>query len=567
MTANDVTSPRAGLLRRWPITTVFGASSLLALGVLAFSGAEAPALDERGEARATAVAAAAEAEAEPEEAAVEAPGVADEARLSESTRVDAPPVSAEPAAPAPKTKSGLYAMKGEAGAPADAEAIARDAGILGIMSSPYGGAFSVGSDDADVWGGLTGTEVGETVGFGRLGLVGHGRGGGGVGVGYGRGSGAGLGGVGYAGRVGSYDASLQARVLTAGVVDDNADAAGYAKALSRMADARSELGLAEDVWNMAAPTYRHVARPRSLDVAIVIDTTGSMGDELEYLKVELREIAREISETHPGVAQRWGMVAYRDSGDAYVTRVADFTDIGSFVEQLGRQSAGGGGDYPEAMEKGLEASAGLSWRGGDEAARMVFLVADAPSHMGVASKQYTDAVMQHRGAGTAIYPVASSGVRDLAEAQMRLAAKVTGGQYIFLTDHSGVGSAHAKPHVDKYEVETLHDVMQRMIELELGGPGGATIATEPPPPPPPGVAPVEAPELVETVPATEIFVRSVEAPARPGLFAVLRDMIMANPLLPLGVSLAFFMGMALDTFAFHRRRRRERLVSGPEGRA
>jgi hypothetical protein len=68
---------------------------------------------------------------------------------------------------------------------------ARNAGILGVMqqqsghflASPYGGAFAVGNDDADVWGGLTGTEVGEAYGVGGLGLVGTGRGGGGTGEG------------------------------------------------------------------------------------------------------------------------------------------------------------------------------------------------------------------------------------------------------------------------------------------------------------------------------------------------------------------------------------------------
>ncbi|MBK7826856.1 AgmX/PglI C-terminal domain-containing protein [Nannocystis sp.] len=93
----------------------------------------------------------------------------------------------------------------------DPEMAARQAGILGLMqaqeghflASPYGGAFAVGNDNADVWGGLTGTEIGDAYGVGGLGLVGTGRGGGGTGEGtiglgtgsgYGRGAGAGFGG-------------------------------------------------------------------------------------------------------------------------------------------------------------------------------------------------------------------------------------------------------------------------------------------------------------------------------------------------------------------------------------
>jgi Ca-activated chloride channel family protein len=75
----------------------------------------------------------------------------------------------------------------------DPEMASRQTGILGVLqqesghylASPYGGAFAVGNDDEDVWGGLTGTEIGEAYGTGGLGLVGTGRGGGGTGVGMG----------------------------------------------------------------------------------------------------------------------------------------------------------------------------------------------------------------------------------------------------------------------------------------------------------------------------------------------------------------------------------------------
>ncbi len=50
------------------------------------------------------------------------------------------------------------------------------------LASPFGSAFAT-ADDEDVWGGLTGTEVGEAFGVGGLGLSGTGRGGGGTGEG------------------------------------------------------------------------------------------------------------------------------------------------------------------------------------------------------------------------------------------------------------------------------------------------------------------------------------------------------------------------------------------------
>jgi hypothetical protein len=71
------------------------------------------------------------------------------------------------------------------------EVDARQAGILGMMkedsghflSSPYGGEFASGSDDEDVWGNMTGTEIGSAFGMGGTGVIGNGRGGGGSGEG------------------------------------------------------------------------------------------------------------------------------------------------------------------------------------------------------------------------------------------------------------------------------------------------------------------------------------------------------------------------------------------------
>jgi TonB family protein len=71
----------------------------------------------------------------------------------------------------------------------DPGAEARHAGILGLMqrdaghvfASVHGGAFAIGRDDEDLWGGLHGPNAGEAHGvIGGLGLVGTGRGGGGT---------------------------------------------------------------------------------------------------------------------------------------------------------------------------------------------------------------------------------------------------------------------------------------------------------------------------------------------------------------------------------------------------
>src|SRR5262249_48160652 len=55
------------------------------------------------------------------------------------------------------------------------------------------------------------------------------------------------------------------------------------------------------------------------DLALVVDTTGSMGDELEYLKSELGAILADLNRDHPNLDVRVALVVYRDIGDEYVT--------------------------------------------------------------------------------------------------------------------------------------------------------------------------------------------------------------------------------------------------------
>ena len=220
-------------------------------------------------------------------------------------------------------------------------------------------------------------------------------------------------------------------------------------------------------WRMTLPGTVAKA-PTRLDLALVVDTTGSMGDELEYLKVEIDSIARAVYEMFPNVDQRYSLIVYRDDGDEYVTRVFDFTDsLEGFRTTLAAQSASGGGDYPEAVHRALEHAGELDWRGGDTA-RVLFLVGDAPPHDAFAG-QTIDAVETLRAEGVRIFPVASSGVKFKAEFVMRAASFLTLGQYIFLTDHSGVGNPHAEPHVPDYRVERLNRLMIRMITSELCG--------------------------------------------------------------------------------------------------
>jgi Mg-chelatase subunit ChlD len=208
--------------------------------------------------------------------------------------------------------------------------------------------------------------------------------------------------------------------------------------------------------------------PDSLDLAIVLDTTGSMGDELRFLQSEIRSITSTIKSRFPNVDQRFSLVLYRDDGDEYVTRPFDFTtSIDTFHRNLVAQSAAGGGDEPEAMHRALEEAQQLRWRDGNTA-RVLFLITDAPPHAQHVNRTLA-AADRLRRRGIAIYPIACSGYNEAAEFILRTCALMTGSQFLFLTNDSGVGNAHAEPHTPFYQVQRLERMMTRMIESELSG--------------------------------------------------------------------------------------------------
>jgi Mg-chelatase subunit ChlD len=130
-----------------------------------------------------------------------------------------------------------------------------------------------------------------------------------------------------------------------------------------------------------------VQRPR-LDLVFLVDATGSMGDEIAKLKSSMRAVSQQIAQLPGQPDICYGLVAYRDRGDAFLTRSHDFTDdLGAFQQALGRVQAGGGGDTPEALNEALhETVHRLDWR--VDAARMVVLVADAPPHLDYGGPQY-----------------------------------------------------------------------------------------------------------------------------------------------------------------------------------
>jgi hypothetical protein len=206
---------------------------------------------------------------------------------------------------------------------------------------------------------------------------------------------------------------------------------------------------------------------RALDLMLVIDATGSMGDEMNFLKVELDSIVAALRERHPGLDLRLGLIVYRDVGDEYVVRQYAFSENVPAVQTLlSKQSAGGGGDYPEAVDQAMAAAVGAQWR--DDAAKALVLVADAPPHDENIGATWRTA-LEARDKRIQIVPVAASGVADKAEFVMRAMAAVTQSRYLFLTDDSGVGNPHATPEVKCFVVTRLDALLRRVLDGIVSG--------------------------------------------------------------------------------------------------
>jgi hypothetical protein len=212
------------------------------------------------------------------------------------------------------------------------------------------------------------------------------------------------------------------------------------------------------------------AQDPALDLMFVVDTTGSMGDELSYIKSELEDVVSRV-EAHENVDVRLGLTFYRDLEDEYVVRAFPFTtDLGQTVTNIAGQSAGGGGDGPEAVDYGLQIAVDQHDWNPRARARLLVLVLDAPPHETAAVlERYRAAIASAAAKGITIIPVGASGIDKGTELLLRFSAIATNGTYAFLTDDSGIGNPHLDPAptIGPFDVELLNDLLVRVIESRL----------------------------------------------------------------------------------------------------
>ena len=114
-----------------------------------------------------------------------------------------------------------------------------------------------------------------------------------------------------------------------------------------------------------------------LDVAFVLDTTGSMGTQIESSKEFIRQSAQKIKDLRGRVA----LTVYRDYGDVYTAQILSplQSDTADLLSKLDGVTAADGGDWEEAGLHALMTTFnGLNWQ--DGATKATIMLTDAPFH-------------------------------------------------------------------------------------------------------------------------------------------------------------------------------------------
>jgi Mg-chelatase subunit ChlD len=171
---------------------------------------------------------------------------------------------------------------------------------------------------------------------------------------------------------------------------------------------------------------------RTIDVAFVLDTTGSMSEEISAVKATIQTVANAMSNEQTHV--RIGLVEYKDRGDTFVTKLYPFSsDLPSFSQKVSQIAAGGGGDTPEDMNAGLHAAlTQLQWSD-QSVARLAFVVGDAPPHLDYQDgPDYAADMKRASHRGIQLFTVAASGMDALGQVVFRQMAQFTGGTNMFV---------------------------------------------------------------------------------------------------------------------------------------
>ena len=212
-----------------------------------------------------------------------------------------------------------------------------------------------------------------------------------------------------------------------------------------------------------------------LDILFILDTTGSMGEEIERLKKTIELINLNLASLASKPAVRFGMVLYRDRGDDYVTRIVPFTEkLDLFQAALAPVRANGGGDGPEDLQSALkDAVQQMSWN--TDGIRLGFIITDAPPHLDYGQEYtYVDAARDGKEKGIKLLSVGTGGLDIAGEYVLRQISQYTQAKYIFLTygergESEGGRAGSVSHHTgDNYQTDKLEAIVIQIAKEEIG---------------------------------------------------------------------------------------------------
>lgn len=191
-------------------------------------------------------------------------------------------------------------------------------------------------------------------------------------------------------------------------------------------------GQLDTVTQLVLTTARDLPARRTIDLAFVLDTTGSMSEEIEAVKQTIRAVASQLSSDQTDV--RIGLIEYKDRTDQVVAKTYPFSsDLAAFATSIDGIVASGGGDLPEDMQRGVsDALDRLQWRD-DAVARMVVVIADAPPHLDYQDERsFADSAKLAASRGIKLFTVSASGMDLTGQLVMRQMAQFTGAANMFV---------------------------------------------------------------------------------------------------------------------------------------
>ena len=206
----------------------------------------------------------------------------------------------------------------------------------------------------------------------------------------------------------------------------------HAVCQGQQATARADLKRFDGAVKLSLGKQRALPAKRTVDVVFILDTTGSMAEEISALKGTIAEVVASLQRQN--ARPRLGLVEYKDVTDGYVTRLHQMTtDVDGFTERVANLQASGGGDTPEHVNAGLRVAVDQIRWNPESVARLAFLIGDAPPQLGYQQDvSYTSSVKSASHKGIQIFTIAASGMDDLGQVVWRQIAQYTGGTNMFV---------------------------------------------------------------------------------------------------------------------------------------